>query len=296
MSPLVATSTVLWVVAVAVEGAALMAVTTLWLVARRRQRVLRAEVRRLREAGSGDPRPRGGVRRLVPRPDETVKAIWETASLVREKGVGGAIRTSINDLAGWAQVERPDLVRLAGADGRVAILFSDIESSTALNEEVGDQAWVRLLRKHDEVVRARVERHGGHVVKTQGDGFMVAFSEPGEAVRCAVDVQRAFDRRRRRGRRSLLLRIGVHHGDVVHRDNDIFGRNVAHAARVAALAEGGQVLVSRAVAEALADQDDVVLGEERLVELKGLTGEHLVVEVEWRDDVAAGPQGAPQGQ
>ena len=55
----------------------------------------------------------------------------------------------------------------------------------------------------------------------------------------------------------MLIRIGIHHGDVVHRDNDIFGRNVAHAARVAALAEGGEILVSEAVAEALADCDDI---------------------------------------
>ena len=68
---------------------------------------------------------------------------------------------------------------------------------------------------------------------------------------------------------------------MVHRDNDIFGRNVAHAARVAALAEGGQILVSETVAEALEDCDDITLAEPREVQLKGLAGDHWVSAVDW---------------
>ena len=120
---------------------------------------------------------------------------------VREKGWGGAIRSSINDLAGWAQVEQPDLVRLAGPDGSMSILFSDIEGSTELNERLGDKQWVRLLARHDATVRSAVERQQGHVVKTQGDGFMVAFTEPVQAVRTAVAVQQAFEKGRRGARR-----------------------------------------------------------------------------------------------
>lgn len=277
-NPPVSTSTLLLVVATAVQGVAVAVLLPLWLRSRRRVRHLRAEVLALQDG-------RRPPRRLVPRPDEVVKAVWETAALVREKGLGGALRSSIEDLAGWAQVERPDLVRLAGADGTVAILFSDIEGSTALNEQLGDKAFVRLLARHDQLVRSRVERHGGHVVKTQGDGFMIAFSSAEEAVRCAASVQRALDRGRLRGRAPVAVRIGIHQGDVVHRDNDIFGRNVAHAARVAALAEGGEVLVSEPVADALADvltgSDGLVLAEPRSVHLKGLAGEHLVAAVDW---------------
>jgi adenylate cyclase len=119
------------------------------------------------------------------------------------------------------------------------------------------------------------------VVKTQGDGFMAAFGSPEHAVRSAIAVQRAFESGRRMGRAPVLIRIGIHHGDVVHRDNDIFGRNVAQAARVAALAEGGEILVSQAVAEALTDCEDIVLSEPREVQLKGLAGEHRVAAVEW---------------
>ena len=195
--------------------------------------------------------------------------------------MGGAIRSSIDDLAGWAQVERPALVRLAGADGRVAIFFSDIEGSTELNERLGDKDWVRLLARHDAVVRSAIDRQEGQVVKTQGDGFMAAFASPEHAVRSAISIQQAFDRGRRKDPAAVLVRIGIHYGDVVHRDNDIFGRNVAHAARVAALATGGEILVSESVAETLGDCEDISVAEPREVQLKGLAGDHYVAAVDW---------------
>ncbi|WP_372736594.1 adenylate/guanylate cyclase domain-containing protein, partial [Nocardioides sp.] len=77
------------------------------------------------------------------------------------------------------------------------------------------------------------------------------------------------------------VRIGIHHGDVVHRDNDIFGRNVAQAARVAALAGGGEILVSESVVAAVEELDDIVVTEQRLVELKGLSGQYAVTVVDW---------------
>jgi adenylate cyclase len=86
---------------------------------------------------------------------EAVKTVWQTANLVRTEGFGAAVRSSIEDLADWAEVERPDLARVT-ADGKVAILFSDIEESTALNERVGDRAWVRLIGEHDKQVRKLV--------------------------------------------------------------------------------------------------------------------------------------------
>lgn len=271
------TGVTLLIVAVSVEGALLLVLAALWLKGRRTQRLLRAKLTAAQDTSGRRRTPK----RLVPTPDEFVKGVWETAHLVRQKGLGVAIRTSIEDLAGWAQVERPALVQLAGHDGSVAILFSDIEGSTELNERLGDREWVRLLARHNAAVRSAVERHHGHVVKTQGDGFMVAFPTPRDAVRCAIAVQRAFDKGSRKGKAMVLVRIGIHYGDVVHRDNDIFGRNVAHAARVAALASGGEILVSDNVAEAVVDCDDVVLTEQRQVELKGLSGEHVVTVVDW---------------
>jgi adenylate cyclase len=277
----VSTAVVILVVAVAVEGAAWIAFLTLWLVARHRHATTRAELAAALAPVTERPPRRRRLIRSLPAPDEAVKAVWETANLVREKGFGGALRSSIEDLAGWAQVERPALVELAGPGGRVAILFSDIEGSTELNERLGDKEFVRLLARHDAVVRSAIERHGGQVVKTQGDGFMAAFTTSEQAVRAAVAVQQAFEKGARKGRAAVAIRIGIHEGDVVHRDNDIFGRNVAQAARVAALADGGQILVSDAVADSLAAYDDLELTDPREVRLKGLAGEHGVSTVAW---------------
>ena len=140
---------------------------------------------------------------------------------------------------------------------------------------------MRLLARHDAAVRSAIERHEGQVVKTQGDGFMAAFGSAEHAVRSAITIQRAFDRGRRKDRAAVLVRIGIHYGDVVHRDNDIFGRNVAHAARVAALAEGGEILISDTVASAMEECEDITLAEPREVQLKGLAGSHYVAAVDW---------------
>ncbi len=204
---------------------------------------------------------------------EAVKTMWQTANIIRKEGFGAAVASSIEDLADWAEVERPDLARLA-PDGNVAILFSDIEESTALNERIGDRAWVRLIGRHDKMIRRYVKSHQGHVVKSQGDGFMIAFAEPAQAVRCGVDVQRAL-RRRPNG---IRVRIGIHAGKSVRRGDDLFGRNVAMAARVAAHADGGQTLVSEPVRDAV-ESDDIAFDDGRDVELKGFAGQHRLYAV-----------------
>ncbi|MBJ8348935.1 adenylate/guanylate cyclase domain-containing protein [Antrihabitans sp. YC2-6] len=211
-----------------------------------------------------------------------VKAVWETANLVREQGITKALRSSVEDLAGWAQVEQPDLARLAARDGTVTIFFSDIEGSTALNDQLGDKAWVGILSRHDKILRSRIAKHSGHVVKTQGDGFMVAFARPDEAVRCGIDVQRKLSDPLQWTRGTdVRVRIGIHTGDAVRRGDDLFGRNVALAARVAAQADGGEVLVSDVVRAAVAEESDLTFGTPRAVELKGLRGIHQVHPVEW---------------
>lgn len=206
---------------------------------------------------------------------ETLKQVWQTANIVRKEGFGAAVRSSIEDLADWAAVERPDLARLA-PDGRVAIVFSDIEESTALNERIGDRAWVRLIDRHDKMVARHVKHHRGHIVKSQGDGFMIAFAKADEAVRCSMDVQRELSKRAG----GIRVRIGIHAGKSVRRGDDLFGRNVAMAARVAGQADGGEVLVSDSVREALADAEDIAFDDGRDVELKGFSGVHRLYAVQ----------------
>ncbi|WP_245913203.1 adenylate/guanylate cyclase domain-containing protein [Mycobacterium kansasii] len=211
---------------------------------------------------------------------EAVKTVWQTANLVRKEGFGAAVRSSIEDLADWAEVERPDLARVT-PDGRVVILFSDIEESTALNERIGDRAWVKLIAAHDKMIHELVERRSGHVVKSQGDGFMVAFARAEQALRCAIDIQDALHREAKRKRRNgIRVRIGIHMGRSVRRGDDLFGRNVAMAARVAGQAAGGEILVSQPVRDAVGDCGDIGFDEGCDVELKGFSGSYRLFAVE----------------
>ncbi len=157
-------------------------------------------------------------------------------------------------------------------------MFSDIEGSTEANAAMGDRDWVRLLGKHNKLVATKVAEHGGHVVKNQGDGFMIAFADPANAVRCSAEVQDALGANPARWQ-HIRVRIGVHMGTSVRRGDDLFGLDVAMAARVAGQAAGGEILVSEPVAAAVGELDDIALGSPRHAELKGLSGTHALFPV-----------------
>jgi adenylate cyclase len=151
-----------------------------------------------------------------------------------------------------------------------------------LNEQLGDRAWVRLIGQHDKLVRKLVGEHAGHVVKSQGDGYMVAFARPEHAVACSMRLQRALHDGRGHRPPDIRVRIGIHMGKSVRRGDDLFGRNVAMAARVASTADGGEVLVSERVHDAIAPEADelnVEFGAVRDVELKGFRGTYCVYPV-----------------
>jgi class 3 adenylate cyclase len=154
-------------------------------------------------------------------------------------------------------------------------VFSDIEGSTERNASLGDRGWVELLEHHEALIRRRVTDHHGFVVKNQGDGFMIAFTDPAEAVRCCIAVQDALgtDSGRLAG---IRVRMGAHVGTSVRRGDDLFGLDVATAARVADLADGGEILVSDAVRAEVGDVPDIRFGASRQVELKGVPGPQTV--------------------
>ena len=254
--------------------AALSGVLAVLLVVQRL--MLRRARRRIRWLEDQSSRPR----LTVPTPTEAVRGVVGTAIKLRDHGVREVIRTSIDDVALWADVERPDLARLAVGDGTVTIMFSDIEGSTELNHRLGDRGWVQLLGRHDRILTRAIERQDGHVVKTQGDGFMVAFAEASQAVAAAREVERALAAVKGGRLAGVRVRIGAHRGSAVHRDGDLFGRNVAFAARVAAQADGGEILVSDTVVEALG-HDEVSVLEVREAELKGVPGVQRLHLVDW---------------
>ena len=211
-----------------------------------------------------------------------VRTAFDTAERVRERGfVGGLLMAPIEDLTQWAFEDRAEIDAVAAPDGSVTILFSDIEDSTRLNEQLGDKGWVRVLAAHDKLVRDQVRKHHGHVVKSQGDGFMVVFGDPQDAVAAALRIQRSVARSGSQLRRApVRVRMGIHVGTAVARDGDYFGRNVAMAARVAAVAAGGQVLVSDEVRQSLESTDNAVpLAPAGEHELKGLAGTHVLWEL-----------------
>lgn len=189
--------------------------------------------------------------------------------------------TSIEAVATSVRAERPDLSPHSAPDGTVTILFSDIEGSTRMTQRLGDLPWVELLREHNAIVRGHLADHGGYEVKSEGDGFMLAFQSARQALGCAVDVQRAFARRNDSAEEPIRIRMGLHTGEAIKEADDFFGLHVILASRIADQARGGQILVSSRLKELAEKAGESRFGPERRAELKGLTGSHCMFEVRW---------------
>jgi class 3 adenylate cyclase/pimeloyl-ACP methyl ester carboxylesterase len=161
-------------------------------------------------------------------------------------------------VAGEPAVDVPDTVL-------ATVLFTDIVGSSALAAEVGDRAWRELLERHHGLVRRELARYRGQEKDTAGDGFFATFDGPARAIRCAhaiVDGVREL---------GLEVRAGVHTGECEVHEGKVAGLAVVIGARVAAAAQGGEVLVSQTVTDLVAGAgiDFVERGEH---ELKGVPG------------------------
>ena len=215
---------------------------------------------------------------------EGVRLATQVVTDVSRRGVAPAFAGSLRRLADLAETDRPALRRVMADDGTITLMFSDIEASTELNRKLGDEDWLDLLRQHDDIVRRRVKQSRGQVVKTQGDSFMVAFKELELAISCAVAIQRALGDEELAPNPPIRVRIGLHHGEVTRQGRDVFGLNVALAARVAAAATGGEILVSAEVKRLADHADGGRFGRGRSVQLKGISEKATVYPVRW--DVA----------
>ncbi len=136
--------------------------------------------------------------------------------------------------------------------GTVAFLFSDVEGSTGLLRDLGED-YPLLLEEHHRLLRGAFDRHGGRVVDTQGDSFFVVFPRVRDATAAAVALQRAVAAHSWPGGAAVRVRIGIHAGEPLVNDERVVGIGVHRAARICAVAHGGQVLLSEAAASLLAD-------------------------------------------
>jgi class 3 adenylate cyclase len=162
---------------------------------------------------------------------------------------------------------------------RKTFVFTDIVSSTNLAEAMGDEAWEHMLRWHDDTLRSLFGRYGGEVVNRTGDGFFVAFDSSAPAIECAIAVQRALAEHRRTHGFAPAVRIGIHSSEANRRGTDFSGMGVHVAARIAALADGGQVLASQETAAEAASAHHA--SQPQAVSLKGVAEPVPVVSIAW---------------
>src|ERR671935_1898976 len=124
-------------------------------------------------------------------------------------------------------------------------MFTDIVKSTNLVEALGDEAWQGVLRWHDETLRSLFAAHKGEEVVATGDGFFVGFDSPDDALACAVAIQRRLAEHRRSAGFAPKVRIGVHASGATQVGRNFSGKGVHEAARIAALAGGGEIFASK---------------------------------------------------
>jgi len=197
-----------------------------------------------------------------------------------------AVLRAIDEFVG----ESEEAVRGAEPSGGAAfrtILFTDVEGSTALTRRLDDTRAREMLREHERIVREALRAHGGSEVKTMGDGFMASFSSATKALECAFAMQRAFAEWNAdveaQGLAPLHIRVGLNAGEPITEEKGLFGTAVVLAARIAAKAEGGEILVSDIVRQVVAgkgflfsDRGDTVL--------RGFEDPVRVYEVLWDKD------------
>jgi class 3 adenylate cyclase len=169
----------------------------------------------------------------------------------------------------------------AGSDepsGLVTILFTDMESSTALTQRLGDAGAQELVHTHNSVVRDALKANHGSEIKHTGDGIMASFPSARGALDCAVAIQRGLDE----SDNPVRVRIGLNAGEPVAEDDDLFGTSVQLAARVCGEADAGEILVSNVVRE-LAAGKGFLFNDRGDAVLRGFEDPVRLYEVRWRE-------------
>jgi class 3 adenylate cyclase len=202
---------------------------------------------------------------------------------VANQEIGDFEHHAINDLL--AALKAGDLDH--GDEGTATIMFTDIADSTSIAAALGDRAWTRTISRHLETLTGVVEESGGVVIKTLGDGAMSNFSSTRRAMQAAISLQRAVAADEREPR--LSVRIGLHTGDVIQAGGDFFGTVVNKAARIAAAARPGEILVSDAARAMVSGGGEFNFDSTIRMHVRGLDGETDVSPLRWHREEGVGP-------
>ena len=194
-----------------------------------------------------------------------------------EQVVGVDLTSTLDDLLTSIDADGATAGALDGSFGTASVMFTDVVGSTSLSQSMGDGAWSQVITRHFAAVEDIAAQNGGSVIKTVGDGGMYVFTSGTAALRAAVAIQHSATAE---GSQHLNLRIGVHTGDVVRTASDYLGLTVNKAARVAAAAEGGQILVSASTVDMI-NSAEFAFGPPIVAELKGIAGTHELCSLNW---------------
>jgi class 3 adenylate cyclase/pimeloyl-ACP methyl ester carboxylesterase len=168
--------------------------------------------------------------------------------------------------------------------GLVTILFTDIESSTALRQQLGDAKAQELVRAHNAIVRGALKGHGGSEIKHTGDGIMASFPSALGALECAVAIQRGVaDYVAAHPEAPLGVYVGLNAGEPIAEERDLFGTSVDLARRLCDEAGPGEILVADVVRQ-LAAGKEFLFSDRGAAALKGFEDPVRLYEVRWRED------------
>jgi adenylate cyclase len=186
--------------------------------------------------------------------------------------------TSIDVIASAMEPIVPDLGGMSSPDGAVTLMLSDIADAGAVEQELGPERWETLLRDHRLLAEQILARHDGTIVRFERDGFLASFLSAHAGLHAAVELQRTFAGEDQ----PVSVRIGLHSGFVISNPDQLLGRNVVLAGRIAGQAKGGEILVSSTLKQYTEGDPSFTFEERGEHHFKGVVGEHALFAVGWR--------------
>jgi class 3 adenylate cyclase len=192
--------------------------------------------------------------------------------------------TSIDVIASALEPVTPAVSRLSSPDGALTLMLSDIADAAAREAELGSERWEQLLSDHHLLVERLVGLHDGQVARFERDGFLASFNSAHGGLHAAVELQKTFTGggAGNGSPHDLDLRVGLHSGFVISGSDDLLGRNVVLASRIAAHAAPAEILVSSTLKEYTETDPSFQFEPRGEYHFKGLLGEHTVYAVRWR--------------